>query len=72
MTEILKTVSNGEGAGTPLLIAHGLFGTARNWGVLAKRLAAERQVIAVDMRNHGESFKAASTLTVTWLVTLHR
>ena len=60
MTEILKTVSNGEGAGSPLLIAHGLFGTARNWGVLAKRLAAERQVIAVDMRNHGESFKAAS------------
>jgi pimeloyl-ACP methyl ester carboxylesterase len=60
MTEILNTVSNGEGAGTPLLIAHGLFGTARNWGVLAKRLAAERQVVSVDMRNHGSSFRAAS------------
>jgi len=39
----------------PLLIAHGLFGSARNWGVIAKRIAQERQVIAVDMRNHGES-----------------
>lgn len=60
MTEILNTVSNGGGVGAPLLIAHGLFGTARNWGVLAKRLATERQVISVDMRNHGSSFRAAS------------
>lgn len=58
MAELLKTVANGEGAGSPLLIAHGLFGTARNWGVLAKRLSTERQVLTVDMRNHGESFKA--------------
>lgn len=39
----------------PLLIAHGLFGSARNWGVIAKRLSATRPVLAVDMRNHGES-----------------
>lgn len=39
----------------PLLIAHGLFGSARNWGVLAKRLAQGRTVLAVDMRNHGAS-----------------
>lgn len=39
----------------PLLIAHGLYGSARNWGVIAKRLSDERQVIAVDMRNHGQS-----------------
>jgi len=39
----------------PLVIAHGLFGSARNWGVIAKRLSDERQVIAVDMRNHGDS-----------------
>ena len=24
---------------TPLVIAHGLFGSARNWGVIAKRLS---------------------------------
>jgi pimeloyl-ACP methyl ester carboxylesterase len=45
----------GEPSGTPLLIAHGLFGSARNWGVMAKRLSDTREVIAVDMRNHGES-----------------
>jgi pimeloyl-ACP methyl ester carboxylesterase len=39
----------------PLLIAHGLYGSARNWGVIAKRLSDERQVVAVDMRNHGSS-----------------
>ncbi len=39
----------------PLVIAHGLFGTGRNWGVIARRLSDRREVIAVDMRNHGES-----------------
>ncbi|MCC5959291.1 MAG: alpha/beta fold hydrolase [Rhodobacteraceae bacterium] len=39
----------------PLLIVHGLFGSARNWGAIAKRLADSRQVVSVDMRNHGES-----------------
>ena len=39
----------------PLLIAHGLFGSARNWGVIAKRLSDERRVIVVDHRNHGSS-----------------
>jgi esterase len=44
----------------PLLIAHGLFGSARNWGVIARRLADTRDVIAVDMRNHGASPHAPS------------
>jgi pimeloyl-ACP methyl ester carboxylesterase len=39
----------------PLVIAHGLFGSGRNWGVLAKRLSDTREVVAVDMRNHGDS-----------------
>lgn len=43
-----------------LLIVHGLFGSARNWGVISKRLSDERHVVAVDMRNHGESFKRDS------------
>lgn len=47
--------SGTEHPGTPLLIAHGLFGSARNWGVIAKRLADTRPVITVDMRNHGSS-----------------
>lgn len=51
---MLNTVIHGSG-GTPLLIAHGLYGSARNWGVVAKRLSDDREVRAVDMRNHGES-----------------
>lgn len=38
-----------------LLIAHGLYGSGRNWGVIAKRLSDSRAVCAVDMRNHGAS-----------------
>ncbi|SIS69104.1 alpha/beta fold hydrolase [Phaeovulum vinaykumarii] len=40
----------------PLVIAHGLFGSGRNWGVIARRLSADRLVVAVDMRNHADSF----------------
>ncbi len=40
---------------TPLMIVHGLFGSARNWGVIARRMAADRAVIVPDMRNHGDS-----------------
>ncbi|MAQ45753.1 MAG: alpha/beta hydrolase [Confluentimicrobium sp.] len=39
----------------PLVIVHGLYGSARNFNVIAKRLSDTRQVIAVDQRNHGES-----------------
>ncbi|WP_136650539.1 alpha/beta fold hydrolase [Paracoccus aeridis] len=41
---------------TPVLLVHGLFGQARNLGVLARALSRDRTVVAVDMRNHGESF----------------
>lgn len=53
---MLHTVRHGAPAAhPPLLIAHGLFGSARNWGVIAKRLSDTREVVAVDMRNHGQS-----------------
>ena len=57
---MLNTVTYGDAPGPPLLIAHGLFGSARNWGVLAKRLSEARRVIVVDMRNHGFSGWAAT------------
>ncbi len=44
-----------SGAGSPLVILHGLFGSKRNWASVANRLAATHRVIAVDLRNHGES-----------------
>ena len=43
-----------------LLIVHGLFGSARNWGVIARHLADRRAVHVVDMRNHGQSPRAAT------------
>lgn len=53
---MLNVVTHGApGDQPPILIAHGLFGSARNWGVIARRLAEGRHVLAVDMRNHGES-----------------
>ena len=39
-----------------LLIAHGLFGSGRNWRAIAKRLSRDFQVTTVDMRNHAGSF----------------
>ena len=44
----------------PVLIAHGLYGSARNWGAIAKRLSDRYRVTAVDMRNHGESPRATT------------
>ena len=53
---MLNMISHGSGTEhTPLLIVHGLYGSARNWGVIAKRLSEDRQVVAVDIRNHGQS-----------------
>lgn len=53
---MLNMIAHGTPTDKPkLLIAHGLYGSGRNWGVIAKRLADEREVVAVDMRNHGYS-----------------
>ncbi|MEM9967208.1 MAG: alpha/beta fold hydrolase [Pseudomonadota bacterium] len=47
---------NGSEAIQPtLIIAHGLFGAARNWRQIARQLSNDRRVVTVDMRNHGES-----------------
>ncbi|WP_439576268.1 alpha/beta fold hydrolase [Elioraea sp.] len=44
-----------QGEGPPVVILHGLFGSAQNWGTVAKRLAATHRMIAADLRNHGSS-----------------
>ncbi len=44
---------------TPLLLIHGLFGSADNWRGIARQLAKTRRVISVDLRNHGRSFHHA-------------
>lgn len=50
-----RTLTGAAGGAPPLLIAHGLFGSARNWGAIARALADRGPVVAVDMRNHGQS-----------------
>jgi esterase len=56
---MLNTIRHpGPAEAPPLVIAHGLFGSAKNWGAIAKRLSQGREVVAVDMRNHGDSPRA--------------
>ncbi len=43
------------GQGQPLILIHGLFGSADNWGSIARHFAQHFQVISVDLRNHGRS-----------------
>ncbi|GLO70873.1 esterase [Phaeobacter inhibens] len=53
---MLNTIRHGAPTDKPtLMIAHGLYGSARNWGAIAKRICDDREVIAIDMRNHGNS-----------------
>ena len=40
----------------PLLILHGLFGSATNWRSIARQLSTQQPVFALDLRNHGASF----------------
>lgn len=47
-------ISGAPGPLPPVVMAHGLFGSARNLGGVARRLEG-RRVIQVDMRNHGDS-----------------
>jgi esterase len=42
-------------AGLPVLVLHGLLGSARNWTGVAKTLAETHRVFALDLRNHGRS-----------------
>jgi esterase len=46
-----------QGQGPTLLVIHGLFGSLRNWRSLSRRYAEHFDVIAVDLRNHGQSFR---------------
>jgi len=41
------------GAGRPLLLLHGLGGAWQSWSMVLDALAAEREVIAVDLPGHG-------------------
>ena len=38
-----------------MVILHGLFGSSRNWTMVARELVADFEVFALDLRNHGQS-----------------
>jgi pimeloyl-ACP methyl ester carboxylesterase len=46
--------SRGRG-GTPLVLVHGGYGLTRTFDALADELAADRQVVALELRGHGHS-----------------
>jgi len=50
---ILNSLISGEGP--PLVLLHGLFGSAKNLGALARGLSPQARVIVMDLRNHGAS-----------------
>lgn len=55
MTLKLHYKKTGDGSKNPMIILHGLFGSGSNWNRLAAKLAAERTVYMVDLRDHGRS-----------------
>jgi pimeloyl-ACP methyl ester carboxylesterase len=50
---ILNAIQAGEGP--PVVLMHGLFGSARNFGFVQRALTPRFRVIAMDLRNHGNS-----------------
>jgi esterase len=50
---ILNTIQAGEGP--PVVLLHGLFGAARNFGAVQRAIAPRFRVVALDMPNHGDS-----------------
>jgi pimeloyl-ACP methyl ester carboxylesterase len=54
---ILNSIEQGNGP--PIILLHGLFGAAKNLGVIARALASHATVLSLDLRNHGESPHAA-------------
>jgi pimeloyl-ACP methyl ester carboxylesterase len=51
---MLHAIETGQGS-PPLVLLHGLFGSARNFATVQREFARRRRAIALDMRNHGAS-----------------
>jgi pimeloyl-ACP methyl ester carboxylesterase len=48
-----------SGSGPPLVLVHGITESRRSWDPLVPLLAEHFDVVAADLRGHGESTKAA-------------
>jgi pimeloyl-ACP methyl ester carboxylesterase len=61
---ILHGIEMGHGD-PPFILLHGLFGSARNFGLVQREFANKRRTIALDLRNHGASPHDADTRYTT-------
>lgn len=50
-----RSYPGGDAGCSPLVLLHGLFGSAAQWHHIAAPLSARARVLAVDLRNHGLS-----------------
>ena len=75
MSVALASRELGGAGGPPLVVLHGLLGSSRNWQSAGAALAARGpRVVALDLRNHGESpwdddcsFGAMADDVLAWL-----
>lgn len=52
---IVPLFHRSAGSGTPIVVLHGLLGSADNWGTIGKALSADHLVVLTDARDHGRS-----------------
>jgi esterase len=60
---LLHHVDLGGAGRPPMLVLHGLLGSARNWQTTGRDLAEHYHVFALDARNHGRSPHTAEAST---------
>ena len=56
-----------RGTGKPLLLIHGIGGSWRSWQTIIDDLAAEREVLAVDLPGHGDTLALNGETTIATL-----
>ena len=65
----MSTLSHSRsGSGAPLVLVHGLGGRRLSWDPVLQGLAAQRDVVTVDLPGHGASPALSGTLTLERLV----
>ena len=65
MTLDMHTVR--RGAGKPILLIHGLGGSWKSWSTISDQLAAEREVIAVDLPGFGATTPLQGEVSISTL-----
>ena len=58
VTMLLHHLHRGDNNAPPILLLHGLFGSAANLGMVARGLAPHFSVYSLDLPNHGQSPRA--------------